>query len=228
MDKGTNQGDSLSPLLFIIFMDQIIKHCKRRTKKYKVGNSKMRPVHLQALVYADDILLISNNTRNLQQAIIEWVSTLEERGMKINTSKSKVMKVGREENGNEDINIKWKDDKLEQVNTYQYLGTIISSTGSLEDEINNRVNKANGIYYQIYNSIIGKKEISTKVKIQVYKTVYIPTLLYGSETWVMLDKHKSRITSSEMKYLRKIKGKTRRDRVRNISIGESSKMLQDV
>ena len=52
--------------------------------------------------------------------------------------------------GNEDINIKWKDEKMEQVNTYQYLGTIISSTGSLEDEINNRVNKANGIYYRIY------------------------------------------------------------------------------
>ena len=40
----------------------------------------------------------------------------------------------------------------------------------------------------------------------------------------MLDKHRSRMTSSEMKYLRKIKGKTRRDRVRNISIRESLNM----
>ena len=34
----------------------------------------------------------------------------------------------------------------------------------------------------------------------------------------MLDKHKSRLTASEMKYLRKVSGKTRRDRVRNVTI----------
>ena len=45
--------------------------------------------------------------------------------------------------------------------------------------------------------------------------VYLPTLFYGSEGWAMLPKHESRITGTEMRYLRKCKGKTRSDRIRN-------------
>ena len=53
---------------------------------------------------------------------------------------------------------------------------------------------------------------------RIYNTVYLPTLLYGSESWTVLSKHESRITSTEMKYLRKCIGKTRRDRIRNCQI----------
>ena len=94
MKKGIKQGDSLSPLLFIVFMDQIIKHCRRRTRRYKIGNWKLRPIYLQSLIYADDIVLINSNVAGLQNAVIEWASTLEERGMEVNIGKSKLMKIG--------------------------------------------------------------------------------------------------------------------------------------
>ena len=54
------------------------------------------------------------------------------------------------------------------------------------------------------NSIIGKKKISINVKTKIYKSVYLPTLLYGPETRVMLVKLKSGGTSSEISSLRKI------------------------
>lgn len=215
MEKGMKQGDSLSPLLFITFMDQIIKQCRRRTRRYKFGNWKLRPIYLQSLIYADDIVLINNNVEDLQNAVIEWASTLEERGMAVNISKSKIMKIGGEK---VNFEIKWKDQTLEQVNSYKYLGTIINDDGKLDEEINNRIRKANQVYYNLNNTIIGKREVNKKTKMQIYKTVYLPVLLYGAETWAMMDKHKSRVTASEMKYLRKVVGKTKRDRVRNINI----------
>ena len=85
-------------------------------------------------------------------------------------------------------------------------------------ELNHRINKANKIYYQINKTLIGKKEIKNVTKMRIYNTVYLPTLLYGSESWKILSKHESRITSTEMKYLRKCIGKTRRDRIRNCQI----------
>ena len=104
---------------------------------------------------------------------------------------------------------------MEQVENFEYLGTIINSKGKIDMEINHRINKANQIYYQINQTLIGKKEINNVTKMRIYNTVYLPTLLYGSESWKILSKHESRITSTEMKYLRKCIGKTRRDKIRN-------------
>jgi hypothetical protein len=53
---------------------------------------------------------------------------------------------------------------------------------------------------------------------RINKTVFIPTLLYGTESLTILDKHKNRMQTSEMKYLRKVVGKIRRDQIRNTKI----------
>jgi hypothetical protein len=89
MEKGVKQGDSLSPFLFGIFTDSILKHCKRRTSRMKIGNRNLRPVLIQALVHVDDVLLISDKKEHLQNAVIEWGSTFQERGLEINTAKIK-------------------------------------------------------------------------------------------------------------------------------------------
>jgi hypothetical protein len=55
-------------------------------------------------------------------------------------------------------------------------------------------------------------------KMRMYKTVFVLTLLYGTESVTVLDKHKNRMQASEMKYLRKMIRKTRRDQIRNTTI----------
>ena len=46
----------------------------------------------------------------------------------------------------------------------------------------------------------------------------VPTLLYGSETWTLQKRHRSKIQAMEMRYLRKEEGVTRLDRVPNEDI----------
>ena len=58
---------------------------------------------------------------------------------------------------------------------------------------------------------------------QIYNSVYKPTLIYGSESWTVLDKHDSRITATEMRFLGAAAGKTKWDRVRNVTIREELK-----
>jgi hypothetical protein len=72
MERGVRQRGSLSPLLFISFMDEVLKICKRRTERTSVGYRNMRPVYCQALLYADDIVLIADSEEKLQGAVIEW------------------------------------------------------------------------------------------------------------------------------------------------------------
>jgi hypothetical protein len=58
---------------------------------------------------------------------------------------------------------------------------------------------------------------------QIYNSVYKLTLIYGSESWTMLDEHDSRITAAEMRFLRAAAGKTKWDRVRQVTIREELK-----
>ena len=59
---------------------------------------------------------------------------------------------------------------------------------------------------------------------QIYQTVYLPTLLYGCETWDRTTKNDSQVTAAEMKYLRPVLNKTRKDRERNVKIRETLKV----
>ena len=52
----------------------------------------------------------------------------------------------------------------------------------------------------------------------IFKSVYIATLLYGSESCFVLIKHVSRRTAAEMRYLRRSVWKTSKDRIRNAQI----------
>jgi hypothetical protein len=57
-------------------------------------------------------------------------------------------------------------------------------------------------------------------QLKFYKTMAIPSLLYGSEGWILGCKDESSKQSAEMKFLRAVKGCTRLDHIRNEKIRE--------
>lgn len=56
MNKGIKQGDSLSPLLFIIIMDKVIIRIKEKQKRLStvIESRNLEFVKLSSLLYADD------------------------------------------------------------------------------------------------------------------------------------------------------------------------------
>jgi hypothetical protein len=48
---------------------------------------------------------------------------------------------------------------LEQVESFEYLGTIVTADAKIKKEINHSVQKANQIYYQLVNTVAGNKEL---------------------------------------------------------------------
>ena len=63
--------------------------------------------------------------------------------------------------------------------------------------------------------VIERKVLSKATKLRVINAMAVPTLLYGSETWTLQKRHRSKIQATEM---RKIEGVTRLDRVPNEDI----------
>ena len=59
-----------------------------------------------------------------------------------------------------------------------------------------------------------------------FKTVIKPTMTYGAECWAVRKKDENRLHVAEMRMLRWIRGKTRKDHVRNQLIQEDAKVCQ--
>ena len=74
--EGVRQGDGLSPLLFIIFMDNCIRDTNPQSNQ-------------QVLAYADDVVVLVDSIRELQEVASTWISTMNSKGMSTNTAKGK-------------------------------------------------------------------------------------------------------------------------------------------
>ena len=64
-------------------------------------------------------------------------------------------------------------------------------------------------------SLMRRRNVSTAARLAVDNAVLVPTLLYGSETWVLQKKNERKINAVEMRSLRKICRVSLADRIRN-------------
>jgi hypothetical protein len=84
--------------------------------------------------------------------------------------------------------------------------------------------KINGALHAFMSSRV----VSTKTQLAVHNVVLLPTLMYGSESWVWQKKTTSRVNAVDMPALRSMIGKKLSDRVRNEVIKEECGMKEDV
>ena len=105
------------------------------------------------------------------------------------------------------------------------MGSIFDSNGGAERDINNRVKLAWMKWKQL-TGVLCDKKVPIKLKDKVYKTVIKPTMTYGADCWAIRKKDENRLHVAEMRMLRWIRGKTRKDHVRNQIIQEDAKVCQ--
>ena len=87
-DKGVRQGCILSPLLFNLYLNELPFILNNNAK-----DSILLPdgSDLNCLLYADDLLLISNSAEGLQQSLDRLSKYCQDWILKINPTKTKVI-----------------------------------------------------------------------------------------------------------------------------------------
>jgi hypothetical protein len=83
---------------------------------------------------------------------------------------------------NQNIRIRIANESFEKVEKFKYLRTTLTNQNDIRDEIKSRLNSGNGCYYSVQN-LLSSRLISRNLKIKIYKTLILPVVLYGCETW---------------------------------------------
>jgi hypothetical protein len=104
---------------------------------------------------------------------------------------------------------------LEQVNTFNYLGCHVSYDG--EKDIQDKITKFLKIL-GLLNNVLKPNQVHKTTKLKVYNTLAVLPLIYGSEIWTLRKQDKIRLTTSEMKFLRKTAGYISMDHKQNEEI----------
>lgn len=202
---GVKQGSVLSPLLFIAYMDTVIQRFKERIN-----------ISGDVMIFADDIAFWTDNRDELEQALQVFNDCIIEAKLKMNIMKTEILSVNK--GVCEPLNIQIQDTIIKNADSFNYLGCKFTNDGNKNKaEVNNRIAKYNKCAGALY-PIMKDRYVPDKVKTTIFEGLLTPILMYGSESWTMTSRERSRIQATEMKTLRTIAKKTRRDKLRNETI----------
>ena len=73
----------------------------------------------------------------------------------------------------------------------------------MHKEIKHRLKSGNAYYYAL-QGLLSSQLLSKNIKLKIYKTVILPVILYGCETWTLSLREEKRLQAFENKVVRKI------------------------
>jgi hypothetical protein len=115
------------------------------------------------------------------------------------------MLVSRCQKAGQRQSIKIANRSFEVMAKFKYLGTILTDQNYIHEEIKSRLNSGNACYHLV-QSLLSSRLLSKNVKVKIYKTIILPVVLYGCETWSLALREEHRLRVFENRVLRRIFG----------------------
>ena len=197
VSKGVRQGCLVSPLMYNLYSEEVLR--KSADDMSWIG-IRISGRQINNLRYADDIVLIATSKEELQRLLDKLNQVSGNYGMRINTKKTKVMAATR--NG-EILNISVSGKRLEQVDCFKYLGSLISKESDCSKEIRARLGTARTALKDL-DKIWKERSLRSAIKLRVVRTLVWPVAIYGCEAWTIKAADLRRLEAFEMVCYRRI------------------------
>ena len=218
--NGVKQGCVLAPTLFSMMFSAMLTDAFRNCGlginiKYRTDGklfnlrrlqaiTKVKETVLRDLLFADDCAINASDEQDMQAMIDSFSSACDNYGLTISTKKTEVMFQPAPGNQYHKPQIKVNGQTLQATETFTYLGSTLSRTATIDDEINNRISKASCAFGRLRKKVWERRGISLETKLKVYRAVVLTTLLYGSETWTVYRRHDKQLNHFHLRCLRNL------------------------
>lgn len=83
--------------------------------------------------------------------------------------------------------------EIEHVDDFPYLGSVVSSSGMIDAEVDRRVAQASKAFESLRRAVFLDRNLTIKTKCLIYQACVLSVLLHGAEWWVPLHRHVRRL-----------------------------------
>ncbi|KAG0714561.1 Retrovirus-related Pol polyprotein from type-1 retrotransposable element R2 [Chionoecetes opilio] len=189
---GVRQGCVLAPSLFNACMDWVLdKVVDQSDCGASVGNTKITD-----LVFADDAVIFAESLEVLVMALEALHEEAKPLGLEVSWLKTKVQVFG--DLLDEAVQSVYAcGEDIEIFESFTYLGSAVHNDGGSRQEVLRRIGIAHGVMDSLSGSIWRCRYLCRRTKIRIFKSLVIPVLLYGCETWTLNSNLKRRINAFE-------------------------------
>ena len=176
--NGLLQGEVCSPILFSLFISDL-----EDVLSDECNGININDVLMKLLVFADDQALLSGNREGLQKGLQDLEKYCGKWGLKINTTKTKIMIFRKGGRVSKKDKWEYKGEAIEIVPCFKYLGCKISSGGSFSETTTDLISSARRSLFALKCIFSKNKEILVSTQMKLFESMILPILFYGSEVW---------------------------------------------
>jgi len=146
---------------------------------------------------------LGGSIRAVKKTAGALVVAAKEIGLEVNADKTKYMVMSRDQNAGRTHSIKNDNSSFKMLDDFKYLGITLTNQNSIQKEIKNRLKLGNACYHSVQN-LLSSSLLYKNLKIKIYRTIFLPVVLYGCETWSLKLRKERRLGVFENRVLRRI------------------------
>uniref|UniRef100_A0A803TGN1 Reverse transcriptase domain-containing protein n=1 Tax=Anolis carolinensis TaxID=28377 RepID=A0A803TGN1_ANOCA len=192
--KGVRQGCILSPYLFNLYAEHIMRHAGLEESKAGV---QIAGKNINNLRYVHDTTLMAESEEELRSLITKVKEESAKAGLQLSIKKTKIMATRLMDN--------WQieGENMETVKDFIFLGAKITADADCSQEIRRHLLLGKRAVMTNLNKIVKSRDVTLATKVCIVKAMVFTIVTYGCESRTIKKAERRKIDTFELRCWRK-------------------------